>query len=602
MALLAIAPAVAIGTYLAHPAVPLALKAEAVAVALVTIARPQLGLLLVVAIVPLGELIYPILGARPVRHAETLILSFLTAWLFYSSTRRTVTPGRLGTAMWTFAAIVVTSALTTMLQLHRLAPARLAQIGQDLLRVYLVTDEPIGIHTACGLLEGVGLLAATIDIVRRSELARRAIALTLVASGTVAGIATILLTVGIGWPGTLARYAGGKADRLSAAQPDVNAAGSYILLVLGISIGLALTRARGRSAAIAASVVLAAALVLSGSRTAFVAAGVVAVYIGGVFVFESMRVRVALAVAILVVIVAAFTAIGRGGAESLNMRYGFTVASARMIAARPLFGVGVGRYYTTSALALPPYLAWWYGRENAHNYFLQLASELGLIGTVAFFWLLIATVGDAARSALAGRTDALAGGALAGIAAYLITCLAGHPFLVPETALPLWVTLGIVATVRPTQDHQTGSVRLPFRELIAGALLLSVAWRPGPPNFRLRPAEAGWGPWQTDERGMQFHTFTRFASLVFAPAVDSVDLPMRAEIIPPAASGTVTISAPGLPPRNILLGREWSKVTVQLPAADPLVPGRRVSFAVVRGAPTDAAAIDVGTPEAVPPR
>ena len=57
-----------------------------------------------------------------------------------------------------------------------------------------------------------------------------------------------------------------------------------------------------------------------------------------------------------------------------------TRPALRMIGARPLFGVGVGQYYRTSPLFLSPQLAWTYGFENAHNYFLQIGGELGLVG------------------------------------------------------------------------------------------------------------------------------------------------------------------------------------------------------------------------------
>src|SRR5205823_12524644 len=61
-----------------------------------------------------------------------------------------------------------------------------------------------------------------------------------------------------------------------------------------------------------------------------------------------------------------------------EMRRDFAMASARLIAARPVFGVGIGQYYPLSGLVLSPWLATVYGNENAHNYFLQISAELGL--------------------------------------------------------------------------------------------------------------------------------------------------------------------------------------------------------------------------------
>ena len=54
--------------------------------------------------------------------------------------------------------------------------------------------------------------------------------------------------------------------------------------------------------------------------------------------------------------------------RGVGFREQFIATSLRMIAARPLFGVGEGQYYRSSPLFLSPQLAWTYGVENAHNY------------------------------------------------------------------------------------------------------------------------------------------------------------------------------------------------------------------------------------------
>ena len=76
-----------------------------------------------------------------------------------------------------------------------------------------------------------------------------------------------------------------------------------------------------------------------------------------------------------------------------------------MIADRPVLGLGVGRYYEESALFLSPEMAWTYAFQNAHNYFLQVAAEIGLVGVS----LLLAVLGsrrfqsDAGNLAQSGR-------------------------------------------------------------------------------------------------------------------------------------------------------------------------------------------------------
>ena len=63
--------------------------------------------------------------------------------------------------------------------------------------------------------------------------------------------------------------------------------------------------------------------------------------------------------------------------------------SWRLLARNPAFGVGIGQYYELSGdemLHLP--VGRIYIRQNAHNNFLQILAELGVVGFVCFAALL----------------------------------------------------------------------------------------------------------------------------------------------------------------------------------------------------------------------
>ena len=79
--------------------------------------------------------------------------------------------------------------------------------------------------------------------------------------------------------------------------------------------------------------------------------------------------------------------------------------------------------------------------ENAHNFVVQEFAELGLVGGLAFVGLI--AIGLRRGWQVARACDDLAAiGLFAGCAAYLVTCLTGHPLLVPEAAVPFWAAFG----------------------------------------------------------------------------------------------------------------------------------------------------------------
>jgi O-antigen ligase len=110
----------------------------------------------------------------------------------------------------------------------------------------------------------------------------------------------------------------------------------------------------------------------------------------------------------------------------------FWAAGWEMFMETPVFGVGIGRYYQMSEIyfsraqiqQLEPGSA--YKRENAHNYFLQVAAETGIVGFALFvgflLWLLVR------RWDFRGRSkNSAAGMAIIGL---LVMSLTGHPLLV----------------------------------------------------------------------------------------------------------------------------------------------------------------------------
>ena len=87
--------------------------------------------------------------------------------------------------------------------------------------------------------------------------------------------------------------------------------------------------------------------------------------------------------------------------DRLKGRLPYWEAGAAMVRAEPAFGIGIGRFYRQIWAFSPRQEALRQPQENAHNYYLQVAAELGLAGLVAFLALLGAVLRAAWR---AGRS------------------------------------------------------------------------------------------------------------------------------------------------------------------------------------------------------
>ena len=588
----ALAAAYPVAVLVANPPMPRGIRIEPELVLVATLFHPPLGLLLAAALAPLGDLIVPLLGAQPARHAETVVLAFLAGWLASYAIRdddRPTMPGTVAAAMWLFGSVLVASVATNALQLSRESPDQLRETWRVVRLAYLWTSDPIGVHAAAALIEGMLLVVAVAWIVRRYPAHRFVVPVTLVASGVVAAVSSALLARGIAPANILTRQLAFGLERYSAPIADVNAAASYYVLLAAVSIALAAAFRRTRVVWLLGAAAMFYGLWLTGSRAGFVAAAVgVAAATTMLWVRDSARSRarvVAIAAAVLVVGIVVASGI-RSNASSLDMRAGFTRAALRVIAARPVFGIGAGRYYDVSELVLPPSLAWYYGRENAHDYFLQIAAELGLTGALVFAWMLLSIVIGSSDRSVMDRNRVTRVAMLSGVVAYLVTMLGGHPFLVPEASTPFWIVLGLLlvdgAAVRRRVWPRHSSAA------IASLLLLTVPFRPGVPRFAMSEREDGFGASRTDEHHKPFRPLTDFASLVVGPTVTSVEIPMR---IGNDTEGPIIvgISVPGSRSNQLAyVGRPWSSVLVALPKATPLMPRQRINFALqsVQLAPT----------------
>ena len=457
------------GTALAFPLVslggtafvPVTLRVTLVGLWLTAVVRPFWALLALALLGPFGSVFVTAFDAPPIQYTEALVLAVLSGSLIATGTRReALTPASsrpMALPATVFGGIVLCS-LAVVLGVTQagldIRWAFIREVGTFVRRDYLVgPPEQWGAVTAAArLLEGAALFVIAN---RAGDGPRRPTAIMWALSSAAAIAAAMnvkqLVTMG---SGTLTDV---LTRRISIHVADANAAGSYFAMMTFVALALAANgndqrRLRVLPGAIAAASL--AAVWLSGSRAALASTVTVllTIAIGAAWrrhrpsakgVIAGAAAGAAL-VGILIVGLDPRAISRRGFGTALSERGAFTVTGLRMMATAPVFGVGVGRYFEMSRRFMPQSIYWFHFRENAHNNFLQVGGELGLVGLTAFVWLLASAGGRAWRGWRASPADRLLGGALAGLATFVATWLAGHPLLTPEVAFPFWILAGAV--------------------------------------------------------------------------------------------------------------------------------------------------------------
>ena len=118
------------------------------------------------------------------------------------------------------------------------------------------------------------------------------------------------------------------------------------------------------------------------------------------------------------------------------MRWNYWKQSMALIKVSPLVGIGIGNFN----LNLSRY---------AHNSYLQIWAEMGILGLAAFLWLAFLSLRECIKSSKpvpGQKRDNLSAGIAASCTAFLIHNLIDFSFFLPEVALIWWVVLGLAAS------------------------------------------------------------------------------------------------------------------------------------------------------------
>ncbi len=251
-----------------------------------------------------------------------------------------------------------------------------------------------------------------------------------------------------------------STSRIGIHTPDVNAVGSlYALFVVPALWSAAATK---RSWRWLAFICIAVALWWTGSRAAVAAACAGTLVAAAIARSVSLR-TVVLGAAVSVFLVSMSLQWGSSGSlsavDALRIRVEMGKAGLRIAENSPVFGVGPGRFPAASrpfvserVLALFPIAS---DGENAHNNFIQVVAELGIAGAVALFGFIGIPLLAASRAIAMPVSRWDINGFTGGSYAFLLTCLFGHPLLVPLCVCLFFLTLGLVSGLSPAMARPT---------------------------------------------------------------------------------------------------------------------------------------------------
>jgi hypothetical protein len=605
-----VALAIVLSSVVTSPSSTWIVRAALAAFCALAIWRPDAALLVTTALLGFGIILSHMGGVPTLRVTELLVVSSVAGCcvraLPTASRLRAALTGSIAAPIVLFAVAALASALVWQ-RVHQFESGSPSVYGQALrqfvLRDYFIRPGDFWqlVSTAV-LIEGLALYAAVAAICRIDRAFIDRALRMLIAGGAGLGVLSVvrLGEIVLRNPDAVQMLRASPAGlRISPQIPDYIASGSYFALCWLTLLGVAIA-SRRRVAWLAAGVPLLAAMYLTGSRSVIAAAVAGLVVMLVVLVRQrSTALRGVIAFAIVATLAMAISyrwMIGRDLAgdmarESLAVRFELIRAGLGVIATRPVFGVGLDRFYLLAgALASPELHTAWQGRMNPHNDFLRIGAELGIIGLGLFLWILVAAARRIWR-ALDRTRDVRLAGVAAGVVAFLVTSLVSNPLMVRDVSYVLWIALGLaVGRASSVAESQTADeaarrssnapARLRLRQgvplSIAALLVLSIPFRARQELATLDPSRVSYGlsDWMTDADGTRYRLSGPRATIFVTGRAQLAEIPMRAVT---NTAQVVEIRVDGRLANRVTVGPNWQRVRLPMPSG-PTIESHRIDL------------------------
>lgn len=588
--LVAAATSVVLAGALTHPDVPSWERGLLLLFGICAATLPRAAVLAITAAVPLAFVGRAASGS-PLRLTEALVVACLAGW----SVRRAITspqdplPRDLVAPLLVLAGVIAASGVVVFAGVRAVDPGAFRTgVVASVTGEYLIARGPLQVGEQVFLqLESLALFAAAAAASRRTPISVVAFARMFVAGAAAAATLNVVRLLEIALrSGTFWRTLVSTLDsvRINIGYGDVNAAGSYFALAAVVAAGVTLS-ARGAwrvGAGSTVALILAAAW-LTGSRAAV---GAILLVVAALLLLNlrtsANRRRAVAGLAVCVALGLLFVTYfpnpvgGAGDSVAVLVRKEMALISLRMVREHPWFGIGVGQFHEASAPFLrQSRLAAYYTHENAHNNFLQVLAEIGVLGAGAVAWLLVRSV-IAVRMGLhtlREREHRIALQTLvAGLLAFVATMLLGHPLLTPEVCFTFALAAGtVVGAGADASEHQPLRREPVYAAAAIVLLVLSLPIRVDRQIAGTNMDHLGWGVgrWETDPAGEKFRRMNGPAVLFVPANAGWIELPYR--LSEPGPPVVLSLAYKGRPADELVVrSTTWSHYRMRIPAS----PGR----------------------------
>ena len=576
----------------------------------VAIARPADALLVTAALVGFNAILAYLAGLPGLRATEILIVASLLGCGIRAVPNASAFRHALRQSTTTAVVLLCVAAIASMLvwmRVEQVATGSVSgyalQVGRFVMRGYFTDPTFPVVISAAALIEGLALYTVVAAFCRiESRFFGQALRMLAFGGAALAFMSVVRLAeIIVRNPGIVetlrSTYAG---LRISPQIPDYIAAGAYFALCWLAALGIALA-SRRRIGWLLAGVPLLAGLYLAGSRSPiFAAAAGVGLMIVAVIRRRDTSLRAVAVFAIVAVIAMAGTfrfiighdIAGETAWQSVIVRYELVRTGLKVMATRPVFGVGLDRFFVPAEeLATPRLRAMWQARKNPHNDFLRVGAELGAIGLVLFLWILGSSSGRIWR-ALRTTGDARLAGLAGGLTAFLITSLTSNPLMVRDVSFAFWIALGladgrsaVLETAQKKEDRlpqwtRWSRLRVAAAGLAAFGLLVSVPFRAAREVVSVDPTRVSYGlsEWATEADGTRYRTSGPRATVYVDGRARLLEIPLRGTL-PSGALQRVDVLIDGRPINAFSVGGDWQRFRALVPDSSSN-ESRRVDFVV----------------------